>query len=217
MLSLNKSTLSISLALITVVSAVPQGLGFDAYDPIHSSGSGFISNSGSNINYVSGSSAGYDSDLGLDYGSTTEVPVSPINNVRPIVNVFPPNINDYSYDYNYSNNYGFGASDLDWGLGGGGGGPADLGALSAGIPAIMGGGPVNIGALGAGIPVMMGGDGGFSNLDALSAGVSGMVNPADLGALGGDAPPIMGMANAADVSGIIVSLQDALRGVSGRV
>lgn len=98
MLSLVKSTLSISLALLAVTSAAPQDLTYG---------------SGSDLSYSNGGTGTLCS--GPDC-LPTQVPVSPItivpetdilpiNNVQPVVNIFPPNINDYNFDYNY-NNYG---------------------------------------------------------------------------------------------------------------
>ncbi|KAG0059025.1 hypothetical protein BGZ89_000765 [Linnemannia elongata] len=98
MLSLVKSTLSISLALFAVTSAAPQDLAYG---------------SGSDLSYSNGGTGTLCS--GPDC-LPTQVPVSPItivpetdilpiNNVQPVFNVFPPNINDYNFDYNY-NNYG---------------------------------------------------------------------------------------------------------------
>ncbi|KAF9097604.1 hypothetical protein BGX23_008330 [Mortierella sp. AD031] len=175
MLSLFKSSLLVSLALVAlqlqVVSAAPQ------LDSMYAGADTFAASGNFDLGY------GGNPDVNVDLGAT-DVPVSPItitpqtdflpiNNVQPVVNVYPPNVNDYSYYYPYD--YGYG--DYGYGAGIGGldalGGIGDLGALSGmggGLSALGGFG--DLGALGG-----MGGD-----LGAL--GDSGDVDAMGLGALG---------------------------------
>ncbi|KAF9543393.1 hypothetical protein EC957_000904 [Mortierella hygrophila] len=76
-----------------------------------------------------------------------------------------------------------------------------LGVVGGGVPPMMGV-PAGLGAIAGGGPADLGG---------LSTGAPAMLNSGDLGALGACMPM---MAGAVDVSGIIASLQDALRGIA---
>ncbi|KAG0214451.1 hypothetical protein BGX33_002177 [Mortierella sp. NVP41] len=164
MLSLFKSTLLVSFALVAlqlqVISAAPQ-------DPA----AGF------------GGDGGYGGLEGHG-GNPTEIPVGPVtiaaqtdfvplNNILPIVNVYPPNINDYSWDPYYDPYYGglggLGDNDVLGGLGA----SAGLGGISA-----LGG----LGGLGA-----LGGLGGLGAPGAQAGlgGLRGVRGVGEFGPMGG--------------------------------
>ncbi|KAF9279276.1 hypothetical protein BGZ68_008038 [Mortierella alpina] len=104
--------LTVALASVHSVLAAPQDVG-SAY------GSGPMNNGGGY--------GGYGEDYGgcpthVPVGPTTIVPETdfvPVNNVLPMVNVYPTDYNDYSCDYDHHNHYdhygGYGGYGGDYG------------------------------------------------------------------------------------------------------
>ncbi|KAF9153478.1 hypothetical protein BG015_003307 [Linnemannia schmuckeri] len=136
MSSIIKSALLVSLVAALVVfqfaSAAPQDVGFGADLDDYGLGSDM------------GAYGGLGGPGGVDYGGyPTHIPVSPvtivpetdfipINNVQPVVNVLPVNVNDFSWPP-YYNDY-----DFPYGSGAYGGG-AYGGILGGGMDGGMGG------------------------------------------------------------------------------